>query len=152
MVGARLISSKIRWILPKSIKETVDLPDFCKESVPQIQILCTFQARVTRTWRETRAPAHLARNPRTWRETRAPGEKPAHLARNPHVRAPARPRRDRHVPRTLAQARELYFLDKRIHNRALRRLSSALHDVCGARGHGQSQRVFCRETLCIRKG
>ena len=78
MVGARLISSKIRWILPKSIKETVDLPDFVKESVPQIQILCTFQARVTRTWRETLAP----------------GEKPAHLARNPvhpHVRAPARP-------------------------------------------------------------
>ena len=39
---ARLISAKNRWILPKSIKESVDLPDFVKESVAQIQILCTF--------------------------------------------------------------------------------------------------------------
>jgi len=33
------------------------LPDFCKESVLQIQILCTFQARdgEKRAWRETRA-------------------------------------------------------------------------------------------------
>ena len=45
MVGTRLISLKNRWILPKNVKETVDLPDFVKESVPQIQILCTFQAR-----------------------------------------------------------------------------------------------------------
>ena len=42
--------------MPKNVKETVDLPDFVKESVPQIQILCTFQARSTRR-------AHLARNP-----------------------------------------------------------------------------------------
>ena len=41
---ARLISAKNRWILPKSIKESVDLPDFVKESVTQIQILYTFQA------------------------------------------------------------------------------------------------------------
>jgi len=35
----------------------VDLPDFCKESVLQIQILCTFQARdgEKSAWRETRA-------------------------------------------------------------------------------------------------
>jgi len=46
--------------LPKSIKESVDLPDFCKESVLQIQILCTFQARdgEKRAWRETRALAN----------------------------------------------------------------------------------------------
>ena len=31
--------------MPKYIKESVDLPDFAKESVPQIQILYTFQAR-----------------------------------------------------------------------------------------------------------
>jgi len=46
----------------------VDLPDFVKESVPQIQILCTFQARLARnpvrSQRPTN-PAHLA-----------PGEKP----------------------------------------------------------------------------
>ena len=40
----RLISAKNRWILPKSIKESVDLPDFAKESVAQIQILCSFKA------------------------------------------------------------------------------------------------------------
>ena len=28
----------------------MDLPDFVKESVPQIQILCTFQARLTKTF------------------------------------------------------------------------------------------------------
>jgi len=43
-LGSRLISAKNLWILPKSIKESVDLPDFIKESVAQIQILCTFQA------------------------------------------------------------------------------------------------------------
>jgi len=41
----RLISAKNLQLLPKNAKETVDLPDFIKESVPQIQILCTFQAR-----------------------------------------------------------------------------------------------------------
>ena len=38
----------------------MDLPDFVKESVAQIQILCTFQARAAkgrRAWRETRALA-----------------------------------------------------------------------------------------------
>ncbi|MBF0922274.1 MAG: hypothetical protein HXK49_04625 [Atopobium sp.] len=30
--------------MPENIKESVDLPDFIKESVSQIQILCTFQA------------------------------------------------------------------------------------------------------------
>ena len=39
---ARLISAKNLWILPKTIKESVDLPDFVKESVSEIQILCTF--------------------------------------------------------------------------------------------------------------
>jgi len=46
--------------LPKNAKESVDLPDFVKESVAQIQILCTFQARAAkgrRAWRETRALA-----------------------------------------------------------------------------------------------
>ena len=43
-LGSRLISAKNQWILPKTIKESVDLPDFIKESVAQIQILCTFQA------------------------------------------------------------------------------------------------------------
>ncbi len=43
--GTRLISAKNLWILPKTIKESVDLPDFVKESVSEIQILCTFQAR-----------------------------------------------------------------------------------------------------------
>ena len=42
--SVRLISAKNLWILPKTIKESVDLPDFAKESVAQIQILCTFQA------------------------------------------------------------------------------------------------------------
>ena len=41
---ARLISAKNLWILPKTIKKSVDLPDFVKDSVAQIQILCTFQA------------------------------------------------------------------------------------------------------------
>jgi len=43
--------------LPKSVKESVDLPDFVKESVFKIQILCTFQARngEKSTWQETRA-------------------------------------------------------------------------------------------------
>ena len=40
--AARLISTKNLWILPKTIKESVDLPDFIKESVSQTQILCTF--------------------------------------------------------------------------------------------------------------
>ena len=40
--AARLISAKNLWILPKTIKESVDLPDFVKESVSEIQILCTF--------------------------------------------------------------------------------------------------------------
>ena len=91
MVGARLISSKIRWILPKSIKETVDLPDFCKESVPQIQILCTFQARVTRTWRETRAPGEkpgAPARPRT--RTRAPARPHTSAPAHQRTRAPAR--------------------------------------------------------------
>ena len=39
--------------MPKYFKESVDLPDFIKESVSQIPILCTFQAHV----------AFLARNP-----------------------------------------------------------------------------------------
>ena len=46
------------------------LPDFAKESVAQIQILCTFQARAAkgrRVWRETRALAP------------APSEKPVRL-------------------------------------------------------------------------
>ena len=34
--------------MPENIKESVDLPDFDKESVPQIQILCTFQADFSR--------------------------------------------------------------------------------------------------------
>ena len=42
--SVRLISAKNLLILPESIKESVDLPDFAKESVAQIQILCTFQA------------------------------------------------------------------------------------------------------------
>ena len=41
-LGSRLISAKNLWILPKTIKESVDLPDFVKESVSEIQILCTF--------------------------------------------------------------------------------------------------------------
>ena len=57
--------------MPKNAKESVDLPDFVKESVAQIQILCTFQARAAksrRTWRETRALAATL--------ALAPGEKP----------------------------------------------------------------------------
>ena len=38
----------------------MDLPDFAKESVAQIQILCTFQAHIV-------SQAHPARNPRAWR-------------------------------------------------------------------------------------
>jgi len=45
----------------------VDLPDFVKESVPQIQILCTFQARDAR---KTRLPRNPCAGTRTWRETR----------------------------------------------------------------------------------
>ena len=41
-LDASLISAKNLWILPKTIKESVDLPDFIKESVSQTQILCTF--------------------------------------------------------------------------------------------------------------
>jgi len=62
--------------LPKNVKETVDLPDFVKESVAQIQILCTFQARAAksrRTWRETRALAATL--------ALAPGEKPVRSQR-----------------------------------------------------------------------
>ena len=61
----------------------MDLPDFVKESVAQIQILCTFQAHVVsqaraakgrRAWRETRAlGAHGAPCEATWRgERRSP--------------------------------------------------------------------------------
>ena len=32
------------WFLPGFIKESVDLPDLRKDSVPILQILCTFQA------------------------------------------------------------------------------------------------------------
>ncbi|MBF0929349.1 MAG: hypothetical protein HXK52_01145 [Atopobium sp.] len=42
--------------MPKNVKETVDLPDFVKESVAQIQILCTFQAHIV-------SQERLARNP-----------------------------------------------------------------------------------------
>ena len=55
----RLISSKNLWILPKCIKDSVDLPDFVKESVPQIQILCTFQADFS----IRNSHLYLARNP-----------------------------------------------------------------------------------------
>jgi len=58
--------------LPKIAKESVDLPDFAKESVAQIQILCTFQA-------------HAAKGRRARREIRAlaltPGEKPVRSER-----------------------------------------------------------------------
>ena len=37
-----LKSEKIRWILPKFGKESVDLPDFVKDSVTDLQILFTF--------------------------------------------------------------------------------------------------------------
>jgi len=32
-------------MLPENVKESVDLPDFAKESVTQMQILYTFQAQ-----------------------------------------------------------------------------------------------------------
>ena len=54
----------------------MDLPDFAKESVAQIQILCTFQARAAkgrRAWRETRALAAAL--------VPAPGEKPVRSQR-----------------------------------------------------------------------
>ena len=57
----------------------MDLPDFAKESVAQIQILCTFQARAAkgrRVWRETRALAA-----RTQQKADAPGEKPVRSQR-----------------------------------------------------------------------
>ena len=37
--NARLKSEKIRYILPKLGKESVDLPDFAKDSVAILQIL-----------------------------------------------------------------------------------------------------------------
>ena len=37
--NARLKSEKIRYILPKLSKESVDLPDFVKDSVAVLQIL-----------------------------------------------------------------------------------------------------------------
>ena len=37
--NARLKSEKIRYILPKLGKESVDLPDFVKDSVAVLQIL-----------------------------------------------------------------------------------------------------------------
>ena len=40
--NASLKSEKIRWILPKFVKESVDLPDFVKDSVAVLQILLTF--------------------------------------------------------------------------------------------------------------
>jgi len=40
--NARLKSEKIRYILPKLGKESVDLPDFAKDSVAILQILLTF--------------------------------------------------------------------------------------------------------------
>ena len=82
----RLISLKNRWILPKNVKETVDLPDFCKESVPQIQILCTFQARNVAKSTLVRRVCHL----RTWREERA-----AQRPRNPCSRSRSRRRNRR---------------------------------------------------------
>jgi len=54
--------------LPKNAKESVDLPDFAKESVAQIQILYTFQA-------------HAAKGRRTKQNVGAPGEKPARSER-----------------------------------------------------------------------
>jgi hypothetical protein len=42
LATTRLISAKNLWILPKTIKESVDLPNFVKESVSDLQILCTF--------------------------------------------------------------------------------------------------------------
>ena len=40
--NARLKSEKIRWMLPKFGKESVDLPDFVKDSVAVLQNLLTF--------------------------------------------------------------------------------------------------------------
>jgi len=64
--------------LPKNAKESVDLPDFAKESVAQIQILYTFQA-------------HAAKGRRTKQNVGAPGEKPVRSyprpARNPCARS-----------------------------------------------------------------
>lgn len=40
--NACLKSEKIRYILPKLGKESVDLPDFVKDSVAILQILLTF--------------------------------------------------------------------------------------------------------------
>ena len=37
-----LKSEKIRWMLPKFGKESVDLPDFVKDSVAVLQNLLTF--------------------------------------------------------------------------------------------------------------
>ena len=91
MVGTRLISSKIRWILPKSIKESVDLPDFVKESVFKIQILCTFQARMLLR----RACCYGAPGEKPRALAPAAGTAPAHpraripCARIPHVSAGA---------------------------------------------------------------
>jgi len=61
--------------LPKIAKESVDLPDFAKESVAQIQILCTFQAHVV-------SQAHPAKSRRVWRETRALGAHPVSMERH----------------------------------------------------------------------
>ncbi|MDU2590027.1 MAG: hypothetical protein E7C81_02610 [Atopobium sp.] len=55
--------------MPKITKESVDLPDFAKESVAQIQILYTFQARA-------------AKGRRVWRETRALGAHPVSMERH----------------------------------------------------------------------
>ena len=69
----------------------MDLPDFVKESVAQIQILCTFQARAAkgrRVRRETRALAAAL--------VPAPGEKPVRSERmERHAK-----RRGRGVPLT----------------------------------------------------
>ena len=40
--NSSLKSEKIRWILPKFGKESVDLPEFVKDSVTVLQILFTF--------------------------------------------------------------------------------------------------------------
>ena len=77
MVGTRLISAKIRWILPKNIKDSVDLPDFVKESVPQIQILCTFQARLARNPVRTRTRTSCTRGRHAHPHTRS-SPRPAH--------------------------------------------------------------------------
>ncbi|MBF0903292.1 MAG: hypothetical protein HXK38_02355 [Atopobium sp.] len=51
------------------------MPDFVKESVAQIQILCTFQAHVV-------SQAHPAKGRRVWRETRALGAHPVSMERH----------------------------------------------------------------------